>query len=292
MDRFFDNLQNINIEVLQQAINTIIINEENEEENEIFNLSLKNNEENKILYGCNHYLRRCKIVSPCCNQIFPCRLCHDEQKFDFEIDIKLKHKLDRFKIKEIICNNCNKRQTPKQYCENCDSCFGLYFCNICNLFDDIDKQQYHCDKCGICRINGKESSIHCDNCNICLSLSNYNGHKCIDTREILCPICMGEIFTSTNNIMPMICGHYIHRKCFQDLIQVSYKCPLCLQSIIDTKDLIKIIDEEIQLTEMPEDYKNMLVRILCNDCHLESEIPYHVVGLKCGGCGSYNTRKI
>lgn len=27
---------------------------------------------------CEHYRRRCKIVAPCCNQVFPCRHCHNE----------------------------------------------------------------------------------------------------------------------------------------------------------------------------------------------------------------------
>jgi hypothetical protein len=36
------------------------------------------------------------------------------------------------------------------------------------------------------------------------------------------------------------------------------------------------------------------VKILCNDCHEESECKFHIVGLKCGheGCGSYNTRQV
>jgi hypothetical protein len=29
-------------------------------------------------FRCDHYRRRCKIRAPCCNQIFPCRHCHNE----------------------------------------------------------------------------------------------------------------------------------------------------------------------------------------------------------------------
>ncbi|XP_039793536.1 uncharacterized protein LOC120659451 [Panicum virgatum] len=29
-------------------------------------------------HGCEHYRRRCKIVAPCCKQVFPCRHCHNE----------------------------------------------------------------------------------------------------------------------------------------------------------------------------------------------------------------------
>jgi hypothetical protein len=27
---------------------------------------------------CEHYRRRCKIVAPCCKEVFPCRHCHNE----------------------------------------------------------------------------------------------------------------------------------------------------------------------------------------------------------------------
>lgn len=32
------------------------------------------------VYGCAHYRRRCKIVAPCCGEIFWCRHCHNESK--------------------------------------------------------------------------------------------------------------------------------------------------------------------------------------------------------------------
>ncbi|CDS13465.1 hypothetical protein LRAMOSA05641 [Lichtheimia ramosa] len=30
--------------------------------------------------GCVHYARKAKIQAACCNEIFPCRICHDEAK--------------------------------------------------------------------------------------------------------------------------------------------------------------------------------------------------------------------
>jgi hypothetical protein len=27
---------------------------------------------------CEHYRRRCKIVAPCCKEVFPCRHCHND----------------------------------------------------------------------------------------------------------------------------------------------------------------------------------------------------------------------
>lgn len=43
---------------------------------------------------------------------------------------------------------------------------------------------------------------------------------------------------------------------------------------------------------MPEDYLNTWWRVHCNDCLLESDIRFNIIGLKCNGCGSYNTGKI
>ncbi|KAM3254977.1 hypothetical protein ACQJBY_042805 [Aegilops geniculata] len=32
----------------------------------------------KMEHGCEHYRRRCKIVAPCCKEVFPCRHCHND----------------------------------------------------------------------------------------------------------------------------------------------------------------------------------------------------------------------
>jgi len=282
MESFFNNLQNMDISVLQNVINTVIA----DNDTEIANQEIE--EVPTIVYGCEHYLRRCKIVSPCCNMIYPCRLCHDDIEYDFQTDEKIKHKINRFDIKEIVCTNCCKQQTVKQYCEECHTCFGLYYCDICHLFDDIDKGQYHCDECGFCRVN-KENYNHCKDCDMCV---NINDHKCIVLKESLCPICMTDLFTSTTPITQMCCGHYIHIQCYYELLGVSYKCPICSISIVDTEEINKMIDLEVHSMEMPPEYKNLKLKILCNDCHKESIVGFHIVGLKCDHCSGYNTRKI
>lgn len=282
MESFFNNLQHMDINVLQNVINTVI---------EDHNTELNNQEIEDVpplVYGCEHYLRRCKIVSPCCNNVYPCRLCHDEIEYDMQSNDKLKHKINRFDIKEVICTNCNKQQSVKQYCEDCQTCFGLYYCDICHLFDDIDKGQYHCHGCGFCRIN-KENFIHCNKCDMCV---NKNEHKCISLKESLCPICMTDMFTSTSPITQMLCGHYIHTKCYYELLESSYKCPVCSKSIVNTDHINKLIESEVQSMEMPQEYKDWKVKILCNDCHEESNVGFHIIGLKCEHCNGYNTRKI
>lgn len=53
-----------------------------------------------------------------------------------------------------------------------------YTCLVCNLFDDEDKNQYHCDGCGICRIGGKDRFFHCEVCNMCLPMQlKIEGHR-------------------------------------------------------------------------------------------------------------------
>lgn len=31
-------------------------------------------------HGCKHYRRRCRMVAPCCGEVFWCRHCHNEAK--------------------------------------------------------------------------------------------------------------------------------------------------------------------------------------------------------------------
>lgn len=36
------------------------------------------------MQGCSHYRRRCKIVSPCCGEVFWCRHCHNQVHMEDE----------------------------------------------------------------------------------------------------------------------------------------------------------------------------------------------------------------
>ena len=57
-------------------------------------------------FGCAHYRRRCQKRCTECEEFFTCRVCHDEEKYHNEWDVKKTHKMDRFKVKEIRCLNC------------------------------------------------------------------------------------------------------------------------------------------------------------------------------------------
>ncbi len=45
-----------------------------------------------------------------------------------------------------------------------------------------EKKVYHCDKCGICRVGGRENQFHCDKCETCLRLVMLNNHVCKEAR--------------------------------------------------------------------------------------------------------------
>ncbi|WAR22768.1 ZN363-like protein [Mya arenaria] len=223
-------------------------------------MSEKNSEinSNSERQGCSHYARKCMFVSPCCKKFYPCRICHDETE---------KHEIDRTAV--------------QRTCEGCSIVFGKYYCSKCNLFDDEDKGQFHCDKCGLCRVGGKSKFFHCDKCGMCLSTKLRGKHKCIeDSSRRNCAVCLEDLHTSRIDAHIPPCGHLIHR---------IYFCPTCAQSLFDMKEAWRNLDEDIANTPMPEEYRNMHVGILCRDCHKESSVLFHVIGLKCSECGSYNT---
>jgi len=55
--------------------------------------------------ACVHYERNCNIVAPCCNQVFGCRICHDE------FSPTAHPPMDRFMVREVVCKNCSTRQS-------------------------------------------------------------------------------------------------------------------------------------------------------------------------------------
>ena len=49
------------------------------------------------------------------------------------------------------------------------------------------------------------------------------------------------------------------------------------------------LDREVAATPMPLAYQALYRKILCKDCQASSTAKFHIVGMKCGRCGSYNT---
>lgn len=43
----------------------------------------------------------CVLQAPCCGKLYVCRLCHDAEE---------NHQMDRFKVKEVQCSECQTLQ--------------------------------------------------------------------------------------------------------------------------------------------------------------------------------------
>lgn len=232
--------------------------------------------------GCSHYKRGCKLLAPCCNKSYNCRFCHDEEEEN--------HTLDRQAVEQVECLGCRLLQLVVAECKSCSHVFGsAYFCPTCKLYDHTDKGQFHCDGCGICRAGGRDKFNHCSTCGICMPVDKP--HRCIsNSSKNNCAVCMEDIHTSRDSAHIPSCSHLLHSKCFKDMIsQGMYTCPTCSKSMMDMEDVWQNVDREVADTPMPREYSNLFRAIICKDCNKSSTTAFHVVGMKCGGCGSYNT---
>ena len=246
--------------------------------------------------NCGHYISGCKIVAKCCNKEFGCRLCHDSEISE--------HTINRYEIEDIICNNCSLRQPVSNSCINKEcSLFGWkfasYYCDICHLYSDNPVSEiYHCEKCNICRIcnigNKPSDFFHCDKCGGCINKEHEKTHKCVtDALRNDCCICLDNIFLSRETVVVLPCGHAIHGTCFNSSVkQNKYTCPLCRKIMIKGDALDMMIRQYDNIISLYPYDENIKAEISCNDCAFKGEVAFHPVGLKCGGCGGYNTMKI
>ena len=106
-------------------------------------------------FGCKHYRRNVKLQCSTCNRWHTCRFCHDQVE---------DHVLIRKETKNMLCMFCGTAQRAGEVCVSCGVSAARYYCDICKLWnDDPDKNVYHCNDCGICRIGrglGKDF-FHC-----------------------------------------------------------------------------------------------------------------------------------
>ncbi|KAG0196857.1 hypothetical protein BGX33_001213, partial [Mortierella sp. NVP41] len=235
--------------------------------------------------GCKHYRRGCKLKANCCGRWFNCRFCHDDAS---------DHTIVRSETKMMLCMHCQSIQEAAQNCSSCKARMSAYYCDVCKLWDDDPKKHiYHCDDCGICRIGqglGRDY-FHCKRCNVCMNIQLQDNHKCIERNlECDCPICGEYMFTSTSTVIFMPCGHCIHSRCHEDYIKTSYQCPTCWKSLGDMSAYYSKIDSLLAEQTMPADYANIFSIVLCNDCEVKSEVPYHFLYHRCDKCRGYNTK--
>jgi RING finger/CHY zinc finger protein 1 len=116
-------------------------------------------------------------------------------------------------VTHIKCLRCEEIQLKSPACTKCSKEFAKYFCDVCVFYDDKGKQKqiFHCEKCGICRVGGRENFFHCEVCGVCLSNIMKSDHKCIKERMALdCPVCLDDIYSSRDPTIFMLCGHPMH----------------------------------------------------------------------------------
>ncbi|KAL7599288.1 hypothetical protein Lser_V15G22496 [Lactuca serriola] len=186
----------------------------------------------KLLHGCEHYRRRCKIRASCCNLVFCCHHCHNKYTCELN-DPKERHKMVLKDVKKVVCIICKVEQQVDQICCNCGVKMGEYFCGICKLFDDdTSKQQFHCFDCGICRLDGRENYYHCQKCGGCYLIEMRGFHTCLENvAKNDCPVCKEYLFDSIRKVTLLYCGHTIHVDCYSGMLKKNQTyCPICSKS--------------------------------------------------------------
>ncbi|RKF73191.1 putative chy zinc finger [Golovinomyces cichoracearum] len=239
------------------------------------------------MLGCRHYRRNVKLQCSACERWYTCRLCHDEVE---------DHVLNRKATKNMLCMICGYAQLAGEFCVKCGERTAWYYCDVCKLWDnDPSKNIYHCNDCGICRKGlgiGKDF-FHCKTCGTCMSMSVEHSHKCIErVSDCDCPICGEYMFTSPLPVVFMLCGHGIHKACYEEHLKTSYKCPICSKSTINMETQFRNLDRAVISQPMPPEFRDTKAMVSCNDCCAKSSVNYHWLGLKCAICGSYNTAQI
>jgi len=237
---------------------------------------------------CTHYLRWCiPICTECQRSDVNCHHCHNEIA---------DHVMDRHKVTHMKCLLCNCYQKLNEICKN-PECYPRKhrnFCGKCALWDDkANKNIYHCDKCGICRVGRDTEYKHCDKCNVCWDKRVYETHTCkINQMGRECLICLENCWDSQESSGILKCGHSFHRRCINNWLKQSYKCPYCSKTAVDPTMLWTIIEQYVNASVLPDECKDWTTLVSCNDCEKQSETSFHPAYHKCGHCGGWNTQTI
>ncbi|KAJ0609055.1 putative transcription factor C2H2 family [Helianthus annuus] len=151
----------------------------------------------KMLHGCEHYKRRCKLHAPCCNELFTCHHCHNKYTSSLN-DLNIRHKMVLKDVTQVECLLCNTKQQD----------------------------------CGICRLHGRENFYHCQNCGCCLSVELRGFHVCSENAiKNDCPICHEYLFDSVKPMAAMYCGHIVHLGCYSKMRRKNQPpCLICSKS--------------------------------------------------------------
>ncbi|CAL6073491.1 CHY_zinc finger domain-containing protein [Hexamita inflata] len=236
--------------------------------------------------GCDHYITNCALQCDQCSNFYCCRFCHDEAE---------SHKLNRA-VSNIRCLICNTAQPISPSCQACLTPFAIYFCPICKIFSDVStesKPRFHCAQCDSC-VNGLQNKmIHCSKCNCCLKKTDVNSHVC--EQPELCCVCMQQLTESTTPFVLMECRHWIHQRCYQELLQKNiFSCPMCRKFIVTKEErekVLNLVKERYQRTIIPR-YMGQNVKVHCMDCGKNSVHAEHPLCYFCAHCGLFNVELI
>lgn len=267
----------------------------------------------------------------CCDIVDPCKRCHVERKICENSKVKsiVCLKCKRKQKPSFSCVQCHE-QFSKNYCSICQlwTMKDTFHCNECGLCRVGKKENtFHCDKCKVCfsTLGGPHQCPNisfegamCVVCNEAI-FNNQNqsfplecGHfihrpcfdKYIEFNNYNCPHCkksMCDMKESWNNIRHMIQSNPLPK----DFIQ--HRENDIVPSIFGKFQFVKIenemyygnfIDWKLRNGQYATGILNkksitptVFVSIYCNDCNKKSDTLYHVFGLECKNCGSFNTQQ-
>jgi RING finger/CHY zinc finger protein 1 len=128
---------------------------------------------------------------------------------------------------------------------------------------------------------------------MCYSVELKGKHQCVERAgDHNCPVCLEYLFDSREQARVMKCGHTMHQHCFREYLKAGfYTCPECSCSVVDMESYFQLLREERDSTPMPAG-TSVLTNYICKDCHHQGSRAFHVVGLECENCSSFNTRRI
>jgi hypothetical protein len=246
-------------------------------------------DERKGEFGCKEYTRGCHVQCPECKKFVCCRLCHDRADTT--------HMFRRQDVENMRCRYCGLVQPVAGKCSGCRAKMSEYYCNVCHLFDcpNARTKIFHCDKCGECRKASVDKVIrHCDACGVCV----FEPHKCFkySLKESTCSICGEGLFSAREQASFPPCGHWTHRSCLERHVRTSWSqqniptCPLCRRAVVDLTKVDQMIDRDVALDVLPEDFRKKTQTIVCNECGKTSTVPFHYKFRKCPHCKHYNTQ--
>ena len=105
-----------------------------------------------------------------------------------------------------------------------------------------------------------------------------------------CPVCLENLNLSTEACQIPKCEHFLHAKCFNDLIEHgNFYCPLCYKSLVDLSSMWAVMKCQVEKFPLQGKMAGIFVDILCRDCDMPGKSKFHVIGLECGHCLGFNT---